>query len=110
MKDRDIAILGKIIKYANEINIAIVGLNFENFLEAFIIKNSVSMCILQIGELASKLSNEFKSDYNQMPWRDIVNMRHRVAHAYDSVDMEILWNIATVNIPELKEYCERITP
>lgn len=66
------------------------------------------MCVLQIGELSGKLTDEFKSIYNKMPWYDIISMRNRTAHAYERVDMEILWKIATTNIPELKSYCENI--
>lgn len=66
------------------------------------------MCLLQIGELAGKLTDEFKAEYGKMPWRDIISIRNRAAHAYESVDVEILWNIAVINIPDLKSYCESI--
>ena len=66
------------------------------------------MCILQIGELAGKLTDDFKLKYNEMPWRNIVTIRNRAAHAYGSMDVEVLWKIATHTVPELKSYCEEI--
>jgi uncharacterized protein with HEPN domain len=71
-------------------------------------KNSISMCLLQIGELAGKLTDEIKAEYSEIVWRDIIAVRNRAAHAYGSMDMEILWDIATNDIPELKTYCENI--
>ena len=110
MRDRDITVLMKMVQYASEINETIVrfDLDFEKFTNDFVVKNAISMCILQIGELANNLTGEFKSVYIDMPWRDIVNMRHRAVHTYDNMDIKIIWKTATDRIPELKEYCEKI--
>ena len=110
MKDRNITILKKVIQYADEIEGTILRfeLDYGKFTSDYIAKNAITMCILQIGELASKLTDEFKTEHSKMPWRNIVNMRHRAVHAYDSVDMKILWDIATINVPELKAYCKGI--
>ncbi|MDR0460955.1 MAG: DUF86 domain-containing protein [Nitrososphaerota archaeon] len=109
--DRNIVILNKIIKYADQINktIARFNLDYDKFENDYVMKNAISMCLLQIGELAGKLTDEFKTEYNQMPWRDIISIRNRVAHNYGNMDTKILWDIATKDIPELKKYCETIT-
>ena len=108
MRDRDIVIVKKVIQYSNEIGETIMrfSLDLEKFKSDHVVKNAIAMCILQIGELAGKLSDEFKEKYDKMPWRDIISIRNRAAHAYESTDMEILWDIAVKNIPELKNYCE----
>jgi len=71
-------------------------------------KNAIGMCVLQIGELAVKLTDEFKSKYNKMPWREIISMRNRAAHDYEEMNMETLWKIAVTDVPELKNYCIEI--
>jgi len=110
MKYRDIVIIKKILQYSNEINGTInrFELDFDKFNRDYVMKNAISMCVLQIGEFAGKLTGEFKITYDKMPWRDIISMRNRTVHAYENIDIEILWKIATGNIPELKEYCECI--
>jgi len=110
MKNRDIVILNQIIKYADEISgtISRFELDYDKFNNDYIAKNAIAMCILQIGESAGKLTDELKSKYSKVPWRDIVATRNRAVHAYGSIDMEILWGIATTNIIELKIYCEDI--
>jgi len=43
-------------------------------------RNALALCILQIGELAGNLSDEFKWENGGIPWRDIKMMRNIVAH------------------------------
>ena len=110
MRDRDVTVLMKIIQYADEINGTITRfeLDLEKFRTDHVVKNAISMCILQIGELVNTLTEEFKTEYSGMPWRDIIAMRNRTAHAYSSMDLEFVWNTAANRIPELKSYCENI--
>ncbi len=110
MNNRDNIILQKIIQYADEIQATIDRYNLDHakFSSDFIVKNAISMCILQIGELVGKLSNEFKAAYNQMPWREIKAMRNIAAHNYGEIDIDILWETAISDIPELKEYCKHL--
>jgi len=110
MKDRDIIILKKIVQYIDEINgtVSRFGLNLDNFKSDYVAKNAIAMCILQIGELVGNLTDEFKSSHGKIPWRDIVAMRNIAAHAYGSIDMEMLWTTVTDRVPELKAYCESI--
>ena len=108
MSDRNIVVLHKIIRYAEEIRLTIQRLDVtrETFGEDYVAKNAISMCLLQIGELVSALTTEFRQEYSQIPWRDVVALRNRAAHAYSSIDIEVLWDIATDDIPNLKTYCE----
>ena len=110
MKDRDVIVLKKIVQYAEEINGTIVRFepDFNKFKSDYVLKNAVAMCVLQIGELAGKLTDELTLKYHEMPWRNIISVRNRVAHTYENIDVEILWGIAVKNIPELKAYCENI--
>ncbi len=63
------------------------------------------MCILQIGELVGKLSDDFKQNHPVMPWRDIKAMLNIAARNYSEIDIDILWETATGDIVQLKEFC-----
>ena len=43
-----------------------------------------------------------------MPWREIKAMRNIAAHNYGEIDIDILWETAIGDIPNLKVYCEKI--
>ena len=47
-------------------------------------------------------------EYNKIPWKQIIGMRNRIVHGYDTINLEIVWNTAIESIPELKEYCKEI--
>lgn len=52
-----------------------------------------------IGEAASRVSEETRSTYPQVPWRQISNLRNRLIHGYDEVDFDILWTIIESDLP-----------
>jgi uncharacterized protein with HEPN domain len=54
-----------------------------------------------IGEAAAGLSDEFTSERSEIPWRQIVAVRNRVVHGYFEVDLDILWDVAAVDVPRL---------
>lgn len=64
--------------------------------------------MLQIGELTTHFTEEFKQVYNEMPWNQIKALRNIVAHNYGKIDKEILWETVINDIPDLKEYCCKI--
>jgi uncharacterized protein with HEPN domain len=105
--NRDITILQKVIQYCDEIGEA--NAQFGNSIDALrtnsVYKNAVSMCILQIGELSTHLTDEFKSNYAAVPWKAIRGMRNIAAHHYGEFDADILWKTIEDRIPELRSYC-----
>lgn len=66
-----------------------------------------TMCLMQIGELTIKLSQEFKDGHTEIPWRAIRGMRNVVAHEYGNIDEETVWETAEGGTQELKEFCLR---
>ena len=60
MKDRNISIIEKILKYIEEIEETVLRfqLNFERFKDDYVVKNAISMSLLQIGELTVKLTDD----------------------------------------------------
>ena len=61
------------------------------------------MCIVQIGEYVSRLSDEFKQQYDNIPWRKIKGMRNFAAPQYEHFEFEVLWHTITVELPQLKD-------
>ena len=85
------------------------GADYETFITDRAYFNAVSMCILQIGELANGLSEEFRTQTNtQMPWGMIRGMRNWLAHAYTETDESVIWETALHDIPALQRFCEQI--
>ena len=105
--DRNISILEHIVSYCDQIEETVkrFGNDYDLFANDAIYRNAAALCILQIGELVGKLSDDFREAHPGVPWRQIKAMRNIVAHSYGSVDSETTWEIITEDIPQLKSYC-----
>jgi uncharacterized protein with HEPN domain len=54
-----------------------------------------------IGEAAAGLSDAFIAQHPEVPWRQIIATRNRVVHGYFEVDLDILWDVAVIDVPQL---------
>ena len=64
---------------------------------------------MQIGELAkTSLSDETKEQITAIPWRQIYGMRNRIVHGYDGVNMLIVWETVSEDIPQLNRELAKI--
>ena len=54
-----------------------------------------------IGEAAHQVSEETKTQLPEIPWGDIIGMRHRLVHAYFDINLEILWRTLQQDLPPL---------
>jgi uncharacterized protein with HEPN domain len=61
-----------------------------------------------IGEAANRVPATDRERYVQVPWEQIIGLRHRLIHAYDRVDFDILWQIVTRDLPPLVAELEKI--
>lgn len=65
--------------------------------------------LMQIGELAkSALSDETKAQITSIPWKQIYGMRNRIVHGYSGVNMNIVWDTVSQDIPTLYEELKNI--
>ena len=105
----DMDILQHILRYCCNVKQLIerFGADIEIFKADLAYRDSVSMNILQIGELAGKLSEEYrKQTQDKLPWSAMKRMRNFFAHNYGNMDVNVIWATAVNNIPEVKEFCE----
>ena len=61
-----------------------------------------------IGEAATRTSEEIREAHAEIPWREIVAMRNRLIHGYDSVDNDILCDVVTTDLPPLADGIEQM--
>jgi len=71
-------------------------------------QDAAAMNILQIGELAKRLSPEFRAVHTTVPWRSICGMRDFLAHQYTRVDLDALWETIDHRLSALIVSCEKI--
>jgi len=60
-----------------------------------------------IGEAANQISEETKAQLPEIPWVDIIGMRHRLVHAYFDINLKILWQTVQQDLPPLLTALEK---
>jgi uncharacterized protein with HEPN domain len=63
-----------------------------------------------IGEAARQVSLGTRQDHPEVPWSEIIGMRHKVVHDYLDVDEDIVWGVVTADLPALVVALEQIVP
>ncbi|MEW6777692.1 MAG: DUF86 domain-containing protein [Bdellovibrionota bacterium] len=79
----------------------VAGKSKEEFLGDVQCQDAVIRRITIVGEASRRLSEEARAAHPDIPWRQIIGMRNLVVHVYDSVDLLIVWETATIFLPEL---------
>lgn len=69
---------------------------------------AITRALEVIGEAANRISPEDRLRFPEIPWIEIVGLRNRLAHEYAVIDLSIVWNIATSDIPTLLDILEEI--
>jgi uncharacterized protein with HEPN domain len=108
MDKSDIQRIQHIKRYCEDIAqfIERFGNDFQLFVTDQAYYNAVSMCILQIGELANGLSQEFRNaTCDSVHWHLVRGMRNWIAHAYNEVEDEVVWGTVKKDIPNLLHFC-----
>jgi uncharacterized protein with HEPN domain len=54
-----------------------------------------------IGEAASKVGEETRILFHEIPWQALVGMRNRMVHGYDTIDLDVVWDTVKNSLPPL---------
>jgi uncharacterized protein with HEPN domain len=63
-----------------------------------------------LGEAVKRLSDEFRQAHASIPWTQIAGMRDRCVHGYDNVDLDRVWEVVSIHVPQLAAYLEKVVP
>ncbi len=86
------------------------GVSRDEFLKDRKLQTALCMELEIIGEAARSISDDFKISHPEIPWRDIVSLRHRIVHEYFRLDLETIWQIAQRDVPDLMDRLEPLVP
>lgn len=61
-----------------------------------------------IGEAASRISNDLRSQHPEIPWGKMIGTRNVLVHGYFAIDLDIVWSALDVDLLELKTQIQSI--
>lgn len=88
--------LGFIIKHTS-------GITKDKLEQDEVLQDSVMFRLIQVSENAARLTDDFKLRYREVPWQAIKGMRNRLVHEYGNIDLTIIYDTVTKDIPKLYE-------
>jgi len=109
MRD-DAAYLLDMLIAARDAQSFVSGLSWEEFEQSRLHQNAVLKAIEIIGEAAGRISNEVKATHTEIPWPEIIGMRHRLVHGYFEVDVRKVWDTAQNDLPSLIALIKPLVP
>ena len=107
---RDLSYLLDVLLHAKDARNFTVGIDKENFFSDNKTQTAVIRCLEVMGEAVKRLSADVQNAYPDIPWSKMAKMRDVLIHAYDRVNLDIIWNTVHDDIPVLISALESIVP
>lgn len=107
---RDAAYLLDMVIAAKEARQFCEGLTWEEFQCSALHQYAIAKALENIGEAARKVSEETKAAHPEIPWAQIIALRHRIAHDYFHLDLVRIWEIVQQDVPALIRVIESLVP
>lgn len=109
MKKRDSKLYVKdIIDSIEKIEQYTKGLSLEKFKKEDLILDAVTRNFEIIGEASKNIPEAIKSQYPDLPWKEMAGMRDKVIHEYFGVDFDIVWKTISTRLTSLKNSLNKI--
>lgn len=106
-KHEDTVPLRHMLDHAREAVSMIAGKKRTDLGRERMLELSLVRLIEIIGEAAARVSREGRKRYPSIPWREVIGMRNRLVHGYDSVDLDVLWDTVELDLPPLIAQLEK---
>ncbi|HIK11733.1 MAG TPA: DUF86 domain-containing protein [Oscillatoriaceae cyanobacterium M33_DOE_052] len=65
-------------------------------------------CLEIIGEASSRIAKQRRDELSHIEWSKMVGMRNRMIHAYFDIDLDIVWDTVTMDLPVIIAQLEEI--
>ena len=107
---RDDAYLLDMLLAARDVAECTRGQDWAHFAQDKVLQNAVMHLMQIIGEAARKVSTEYRQAHPQVPWAELIGMRHRLVHEYFRIIPEKVWEVVERDIGPLIEALEPLIP
>ena len=108
LNEDDLSYLIDMVDCILDINDFTKSIEFHQFEKDRMCKLAVERQLEVIGQAANKLSIETQENLGEIPWRNIIGLRNKLAHDYGEILAERIWKISKTSINELLNELEKI--
>src|SRR3989338_888223 len=103
MKKDPIVYIQDMLDAMNRIRQYTHNISFEQYESDLQLQDAIIHRLQIIGEAASRIPEETRNNYPNIPWRKIIGLRNVIVHDYMMVNTKEIWTIATVDLSQTKK-------
>ena len=97
--------IDNMVQTCDELEICLQGIASADDLRNSVVKRrAVVMCLLDLGELFTGLSDKEKDLFQCDHWHRVIGFRNRSAHGYHAMDFDQVYSIAVNRVPPLHQF------
>jgi uncharacterized protein with HEPN domain len=85
-----------------------VGRSREDLDSDVMYRRAIVHCIQEIGEAAVRVTQPTRAIAPELPWNQIVGMRHRLVHVYFAINLDLVWEVIAMDLPPLVDALARV--
>ena len=108
MKDKEIISINQMINYIDRALKYTHEITFEEFESNQEKQDATIFSISQIGELVKNIDESTQNEYSDIEWVIIKNLRNKIVHDYDGINLNIIWDILKNDLIPLKEKLKKL--
>lgn len=106
----DVLYLGHIPDCTRHAQELLHGVSRQEFDASLMLRLAMRHLIQTVGEAARRVPDATRAEHPEIPWQDIVGMRHRIVHDYIDVDDALVRDVATGDLQRLRAMIEPLVP
>lgn len=84
------------------------NVSYENFIKNKLLIDGTVRNLEIIGEAVKRIAEDIKKKYPDVEWKKIAGLRDILIHEYSGVNLKIVWDVITNNLPKLKKNIKKI--
>jgi len=110
MPANDMVRLRHILDAAREAVAFLQGKSSEDLYADRMLNLSIVRLLEIIGEAARGISSACRTAHPEIAWQEMAGMRDRLAHGYFDIDLDVVWQTVTQDLPTLVGQLDKILP
>ena len=100
--------LDDMLEALQQIEHYVQGLDFTQFSQNRLVIDGVIRNLEILGEAANNIPDEMKNGVKDIPWSNMIDLRNVLIHEYFGVDLSIVWEVITKDLPPTKVNVEAL--
>lgn len=102
-------VLAKMKGYVTKLMDYCAGYTYESFIADTKLVEACVFNLSQLGELCRLAEDNFIQGHPEIPWREMYGLRNRIVHDYEGVNLKLVWEIISEDMPRLWHNLQKIS-